>query len=101
MVVGAFPPNDHRGQAMLPSITLTADERNTLLGYYRSPARDPELRLRAHIILLLAQGYPWATIAAVLFCSSRTIGRWQRRFTQGRAEGLLDRRRGARPRVGQ
>jgi transposase len=86
---------------MLPSITLTADERNTLLGYYRSPARDPELRLRAHIILLLAQGYPWATIAAVLFCSSRTIGRWQRRFTQGRAEGLLDRRRGARPRVGQ
>lgn len=33
------------------------------------------MRLRAHIILLLAQGYSWALISAVLFCSTRTIAR--------------------------
>jgi hypothetical protein len=44
---------------------------------------DPALRLRAHLLLLLAAGCPWATIAAVLFCSTRTIARWGRRFEQG------------------
>ena len=86
---------------MCHRIALTAEERHTLLDYYRSPLRHPELRLRAHIILLLASGYPWAAIAAVLFCSTRTIGRWQKRFAHGRVEALLDRRRGPRPRVGQ
>ena len=86
---------------MTPSISLTTDERKTLLDYYRCPTREPELRLRAHIILLLAQGYPWATIAAVLFCSTRTIDRWYQRFTHSRVQGLLDRRRGDHSRLGQ
>jgi transposase len=76
------------------SIQLTPDERNTLLDYYRSDP-DPQLRLRAHIILLLAQGLAWATIAAILFCSSRTIARWKRRFRDGRVDALLGRPRGA------
>jgi transposase len=81
------------------SIQLTPDERNTLLDHYRSDP-DPQLRLRAHIILLLAQGLAWATIAAVLFCSSRTIARWKQRFLDGRVEALLGRPRGARTRLG-
>jgi len=84
---------------MNSSIQLTADERNTLLDCYRSDP-DPQLRLRAHIVLLLAQGLPWASIAAVLFCSSRTIARWKRRFAQDRSEGLLGRPRGAPARLG-
>ena len=44
MVVGALPPNDHRGQAMHPSISLTPDERNTLLDYYRAPFDGPRSR---------------------------------------------------------
>jgi transposase len=78
------------------TIALTRDERNTLLDYYRA-APDPQLRLRAHLILLLADGYPWATIAAVLYCSTATIARWSRRFVAGRVEALLGRPRG-RPR---
>src|SRR5262249_43301622 len=70
------------------------DERNTLLDCYRTDP-DPQLRLRAHIVLLLAAGHTWATIAAVLFCSSRTIARWKRRFQDSRADGLLGRPRGA------
>jgi transposase len=101
MVVGALPPNDHRGQAMHPSISLTPDERNTLLDYYRAPFFDPALRLRAHIILLLADGHTWATIATVLFCSTRTIDRWHKRFAGGRLEALFGQPRGRRPRLAQ
>jgi transposase len=40
-------------------------------------------------------GYSWATIAAVLFCSSRTIARWQRCFQRGGVAALFGRQRGA------
>lgn len=79
---------------MSASITLSTDERKTLLEHLRR-APNPELRLRAHIILLLAEGYAWATIAAVLFCSTRTIARWKERFEEGRSEALLGKPRGA------
>jgi transposase len=82
---------------MTPSITLSADERNTLLLHLRSAA-DPTLRLRAHIVLLLAAGHTWATITAVLFCSSRTVARWQARFRAGRLAALEGLARGAPPR---
>jgi putative transposase len=82
---------------MSSSIALSPAERNTLLDYYRAHP-DPALRLRAHLVLLLADGYTWALISAVLFCSSRTIARWKRRFQHGRVEALLGLPRGAPPR---
>lgn len=84
---------------MSASISLTADERNTLLDHYRCPFAQPELRLRAHILLPLADGYPWATIAAVLYCSTRTIARWKKRFAKGRLGALAGEPRGPRPRL--
>jgi transposase len=77
----------------MSSIPLTADDRNTLLDYYRSDP-DPQVRLRAHILLLLADGYPWATIAAVLFTSPDTIARWKGRFQRGGVGEVLGRPRG-------
>lgn len=59
---------------MEDNIRMTSTERQALLTQYRQ-SRDPRMRLRAHIILLLAQGYSWALISAVLFCSTRTIAR--------------------------
>jgi putative transposase len=79
-------------------IALSADERNTLLFHYRSDP-DPQLRLRAHLLLLLADGHPWALIAAVLYCSTATIARWQRRFLEGRVEALFGRPCGRPPRL--
>jgi len=81
------------------NIALSPHERNTLLDYYRAHP-EPALRLRAHIVLLLADGYSWSLITTVLFCSSRTIARWQRRFQADRVPGLLGQSRGARPRYG-
>jgi putative transposase len=78
------------------SIRLSEDDRNTLLDHYRTDP-DPQVRLRAHILLLLAGGHPWALIASVLFTSPDTIARWRRRFAQEGADAVLGRRRGRKP----
>ena len=83
---------------MTTSITLTSAERKTLLDYYRRHP-DPALRLRSHIILLLADGSTWAVITSLLYCSSRTIDRWQARFRQGRVSALLGKTPGPTPRL--
>jgi len=83
---------------MTHSITLTTDQRAILLDHLRrSP--NPDLRLRAHIVLLSADGYAYAAIAAVLYCSSRTIARWRQRFLDHGVDALLGRRRGAPARL--
>src|SRR5512144_2585923 len=73
--------------------SLTTKQRDELLQIYRKDT-DPELRFRAHLILLLAEGYPWDTIEAMLFCSSRTLDRWKKRFEAEGIEGLTGRKRG-------
>jgi transposase len=75
------------------SITLQADERKTLLDYYRAHP-DPSVRLRCHIILLLADGHPWSLLTTVLFCSTATIARWKKRFEYDRVPGMLGLQRG-------
>jgi putative transposase len=50
---------------------------------------DPRLRLRAHILLLLAAGQSWLTISVMLFCSTATISRWKKRFEHGGIEAVL------------
>jgi hypothetical protein len=69
---------------MTPSIDLDPEQRTALLDRYRKDP-DPEVRFRSHILLLLADGHTWATVCSLLFCSSRTIDRWVRRF---REEGI-------------
>lgn len=69
---------------MSRSLSLDPGQRLALLDRYRKDL-DPEVRFRAHILLLLDDGHSWATVAAMLFCSSRTIDRWVKRF---HAEGV-------------
>jgi len=59
-------------------LRITAHERQALLEQYRKGV-STQVRLRAHILLLLAEGYSWSVIAGVLFCSTRTIARWKSR----------------------
>lgn len=84
---------------MRHSITLTPDQRATLLRYFRTSAQ-PQLRSRAHILLLLDDGRTWEDIARTLYCSSRTIDRWQRRFRAGGLAALVGRPVGAPRRLG-
>jgi transposase len=78
---------------MDPTLSLRKAQRHTLLHYYRRHA-DPAVRLRAHIILLLAAGHPWSLITSTLFCSTRTVARWKERFERGGVAALLGRPRG-------
>jgi transposase len=86
---------------MNPSISLRPGERNALLDLYRSRFHDPELRLRPHILLLLADGHTWATVTAVLYCSTRTIARWRDRFERGRIDALLGNAPGPKRRLAE
>ena len=72
---------------MTRSVALDARQRQALLDRYRKDS-DPEVRFRAHILLLLDDGHSWAAVAALLFCSSRTIDRWVKRFHAEGAAGL-------------
>ena len=78
------------------SIVLGSSQRKRLLQLYRTDP-DPQVRLRAHIILLLSDGLAWTLITAVLFCSSATIARWKRRFLRGGIDALVGEARGRRP----
>src|SRR4028118_805552 len=69
------------------SIDLNREQRTDLLDRYRKDP-DPEVRFRSHILLLLDDGHTWATVAAMVFCSSRTIDRWVKRFQAEGVEGL-------------
>jgi putative transposase len=73
-------------------ISLGARDRKALLDLYRR-ATDPQVRLRAHVLLLLDQGQSWAVIAAVLFTSASTINRWRRRFRAGGLAAVVGPRR--------
>ena len=77
------------------SIVLGSGQRKRLLEIYRGKEASPaDVRLRAHIVLLLDQQRPWSQIADTLFCSSATIARWKARFEAGGIDALLEQNRG-------
>jgi putative transposase len=73
------------------SILLSRTARKSVLEMYRSEA-NPQVRLRAHILLLLDDDQPWAAIVAFLYTSTRTINRWRCRYLEGGLEAVLERR---------
>lgn len=79
------------------SIVLGHGERKRLLELYRGKEEHPaEVRLRAHIVLLLSRGHSWSLIEEVLFCSSATISRWNERFRCGGIDAVIEEKRGRR-----
>ena len=73
---------------MPKTFSLTAKQRDELLHMDRKDP-DPELRFRTRPHPPPAgRGYAWDTIEAMLFCSSRTVDRWLKRFRPEGFEGL-------------
>ena len=70
------------------ALILTADERTELERRTRSRKIRSEDGRRAHVILMLADGDSFATIAGTLGCSPDYINRWRRRFQSERMPGL-------------
>jgi transposase len=75
------------------SIVLAPKDRKMLLEMYRK-SLDPAIRLRAHVVLLLADRYAWNQIAAMLFTTPRTISRWKKRFEREGVEAVFGKSRG-------
>jgi len=71
------------------SIRLSAQEHNALLQEVRR-GTDPDRRLRAHVLLLLDDGWSWNVIVAVLFTSTSTINRWRHRYLAGGMAAVLE-----------
>lgn len=82
-----LPVSPFRQANATPCCTITA-------------ARPTRRSVCAHIVLLLADGHSWSLITTVLFCSSRTIARWQQRFRSGGLPALLGQPRDAPVRYG-
>jgi hypothetical protein len=71
------------------SSVLAPAERRELLDIDRKQA-DPEVRLRALILLLLDDSCSWQDVGSALYCSSRSIDRWVERFQDDGVSGPGD-----------
>src|SRR4029453_7405269 len=76
-----------------------SEERQTLQTLARAGRGRADLARRAQIILRLADGASYLDIQRRLGESSRTIGKWKRRFLEARVAGLEGRYRGNTPTV--
>lgn len=81
-------------------IELTASERRTLERLARSRTVSTRHADRARIVLLAADGFSNADVAAELGVKPHTVGRWRNRFAEHRLAGIeKDLPRGGRPRT--
>ena len=80
-------------------VILTAGQRRALETIVRSGRGRADAARRARVILLLAEGRNYATIATMTGCSSRTIALWKQRFATDGLAGLAARHRGSKPTV--
>jgi len=81
------------------ALTLTADERTELQQRTRSRKIRAEDARRAQVILMLAAGESFTTIAAAVGCYPAYIARWKDRFETERLAGLRAKYRGQPPTV--
>jgi len=79
------------------SLSLTTEERRTLVSLSRSRAAPAADVKRARLIMMLEQGLSWNAISERLPCTSDYINRWKRRFERERLAGLYARHRGSAP----
>lgn len=79
------------------AITLTDEERTTLLKWSRGRSTPARLIQRAQIVLAAADGQENKEIAVALGCTRRTVGTWRSRFAAERLAGIeCDAPRGGR-----
>lgn len=78
-------------------VVLTEEEREELSARVRARSLRASDAERARLILLLADGVPYRTVADKLGCSQTTISLWRRRFLEGGLEGLYSRHQGSLP----
>jgi transposase len=87
------------GGRELPALELDEAERAELKALVARRSTAQALALRARIILACAEGGQNKVIAARLGVDRETVGKWRRRFTADRLDGLRDEPRSGAPRT--
>jgi transposase len=83
-----------RGRKTALTIPLTPAERQTLLAWQRSTTITAGQARRGRMLVLLADGVPITTIAAVVGSSRRFVYKWVQRFLAEGLEGLASKQGG-------
>lgn len=78
-------------------LTLSDEERATLLRWARRAKSSQVLAMRAKIVLACADGLSNVEVAAKLAVHLSTVGKWRRRFLAERLNGMIDEQRTGRP----
>jgi transposase len=80
-------------------LTLSRAQRADLETLARSHRGRADEARRARIVLMLADGYSYATISERVDCTAQTIATWKARYQVDGVVGLRGRHRGSRARV--
>ena len=78
-------------------LSLTTEERRTLVSLARSRAAPAADVKRARLIMMLDEGLSWNAISERLPCTPDYVSRWKGRFERERLGGLYARHRGSAP----
>lgn len=86
------------GRALAP-LEISGDEREALNRWIRRPRTAQALALRARIVFACEGGGSDKAVAEELGLHRGTVGKWRRRFSERRLDGLLDEPRPGAPRT--
>lgn len=82
----------------IPSLKLSAEERETLERWMRRPKTAQALAQRARLVVACAEGRTNTAVSAEVGLSKQAVGKWRSRFLEQRLDGLLDEPRPGTPR---
>lgn len=82
----------------IPSLKLSAEERETLERWMRRPTTAQALAQRARLVVACAEGRTNTAVSTEVGLSKQAVGKWRSRFLEQRLDGLLDEPRPGTPR---
>ena len=80
-------------------MSVTDDERQVLLRWWRRPKSPHSIAQRSRIVLLAADGLSNVAVAERVGVNQATVVKWRKRFLERRLDGLVDEPRPGAPRT--